>query len=42
MIRLPFRQKRALGQHFLVDENIVRVAGRLAELSRDDVRVFVP
>lgn len=37
MIRLPFRQKRALGQHFLVDENIVRVAGRLAELSRDDV-----
>jgi 16S rRNA (adenine1518-N6/adenine1519-N6)-dimethyltransferase len=37
VIRLPFRQKRALGQHFLVDENIVRVAGRLAELSRDDV-----
>ena len=37
MIRLPFRQKRELGQHFLADENIVAVAGRLAELSAEDV-----
>ena len=37
MIRLPFRQKRELGQHFLVDENIVGVAGRLAELGNEDV-----
>ncbi len=37
MIRLPFRHKRQLGQHFLVDENIVAVAGRLAELDPDDV-----
>ena len=37
MIRLPFRQRRELGQHFLSDENIVRVAGRLAELDQDDV-----
>jgi len=29
--------KKELGQHFLVDENIVRVAGRLADLSEDDV-----
>jgi 16S rRNA (adenine1518-N6/adenine1519-N6)-dimethyltransferase len=31
------RAKKALGQHFLVDENILRVIDRLAELSRDDV-----
>jgi 16S rRNA (adenine1518-N6/adenine1519-N6)-dimethyltransferase len=37
VISLPFRQKRELGQHFLVDENIVRVAGRLAELGDEDV-----
>jgi 16S rRNA (adenine1518-N6/adenine1519-N6)-dimethyltransferase len=37
LIRLPFRQKRELGQHFLADENIVAVAGRLAELSPEDV-----
>jgi 16S rRNA (adenine1518-N6/adenine1519-N6)-dimethyltransferase len=37
VIRLPFRQKRELGQHFLVDENIVGVAGRLAELGEEDV-----
>jgi 16S rRNA (adenine1518-N6/adenine1519-N6)-dimethyltransferase len=37
LIRLPFRQKRELGQHFLADENIVGVAGRLAELSPRDV-----
>jgi 16S rRNA (adenine1518-N6/adenine1519-N6)-dimethyltransferase len=37
VIRLPFRQKRELGQHFLVDENIVGVAGRLAELGEEDI-----
>jgi len=29
--------KRELGQHFLVDENILRVIGRLADLRPDDV-----
>jgi 16S rRNA (adenine1518-N6/adenine1519-N6)-dimethyltransferase len=29
--------RRALGQHFLVDENILGVIGRLAELDPDDV-----
>ena len=29
--------KKELGQHFLVDENILGVIGRLAELDRDDV-----
>jgi 16S rRNA (adenine1518-N6/adenine1519-N6)-dimethyltransferase len=29
--------KRELGQHFLVDENILGVIGRLAELEREDV-----
>jgi 16S rRNA (adenine1518-N6/adenine1519-N6)-dimethyltransferase len=29
--------KKALGQHFLVDENILGVIGRLAELSPEDV-----
>jgi 16S rRNA (adenine1518-N6/adenine1519-N6)-dimethyltransferase len=29
--------KKALGQHFLVDENILGVIGRLAELQPDDV-----
>ena len=29
--------KKALGQHFLVDENILRVIERLAELAPDDV-----
>jgi 16S rRNA (adenine1518-N6/adenine1519-N6)-dimethyltransferase len=29
--------RRDLGQHFLVDENILRVIGRLAELQTDDV-----
>jgi 16S rRNA (adenine1518-N6/adenine1519-N6)-dimethyltransferase len=28
---------RGLGQHFLVDENILRVIGRLSELAREDV-----
>jgi 16S rRNA (adenine1518-N6/adenine1519-N6)-dimethyltransferase len=31
------RAKKQLGQHFLVDENILGVIGRLAELARDDV-----
>jgi 16S rRNA (adenine1518-N6/adenine1519-N6)-dimethyltransferase len=31
------RPKKSLGQHFLVDENILGVIGRLAELSADDV-----
>ena len=29
--------KKSLGQHFLVDENILRVIGRLAELAPDDI-----
>src|SRR5512136_1735136 len=29
--------KKELGQHFLVDENILGVIGRLAELAPDDV-----
>ncbi len=31
------RPKKELGQHFLVDENILRVIERLAQLERDDV-----
>jgi 16S rRNA (adenine1518-N6/adenine1519-N6)-dimethyltransferase len=31
------RPKKELGQHFLVDENILGVVGRLAELEPDDV-----
>jgi 16S rRNA (adenine1518-N6/adenine1519-N6)-dimethyltransferase len=34
--RLPAPSKE-LGQHFLVDENILRVIGRLADLRHDDV-----
>jgi 16S rRNA (adenine1518-N6/adenine1519-N6)-dimethyltransferase len=37
LIRLPFRQRRELGQHFLTDENIVAVAVRLAEVRAHDV-----
>ena len=29
--------KKELGQHFLVDDNILGVIGRLAELGADDV-----
>ena len=29
--------KKQLGQHFLVDDNILGVIGRLAELTADDV-----
>ena len=34
---LPSPRRRDLGQHFLVDENIVGVAGRLADLQANDV-----
>lgn len=37
MSTLPFTPNRQLGQHFLVDENILNVIGRLAELDADDV-----
>jgi 16S rRNA (adenine1518-N6/adenine1519-N6)-dimethyltransferase len=33
----PDAGKRELGQHFLADENIVAVAGRMAELAPEDV-----
>ena len=36
-MKLPVAPNRELGQHFLVDENILGVAGRLADLHRDDV-----
>jgi len=36
-LKVPIARKRELGQHFLVDENIVAVAGRMAELGSDDV-----
>jgi 16S rRNA (adenine1518-N6/adenine1519-N6)-dimethyltransferase len=35
--RLPVAPNRDLGQHFLVDENILGVIGRLAELDAQDV-----
>ena len=34
---MSVRAKKKLGQHFLVDENILGVIGRLAELDADDV-----
>ena len=34
---VPFSPRRELGQHFLVDENVLGVIGRLAELAPDDV-----
>jgi 16S rRNA (adenine1518-N6/adenine1519-N6)-dimethyltransferase len=36
-MNLPVAPNRELGQHFLVDENILGVAGRLAELDPGDV-----
>ena len=36
-MKLPITPNRDLGQHFLVDENILGVIGRLAELEQDDV-----
>ncbi len=35
--RMSVTPKKSLGQHFLVDENILGVIGRLAELEPDDV-----
>ena len=37
MSGLPVDAKRQLGQHFLVDDNILRVIGRLAELESNDI-----
>jgi 16S rRNA (adenine1518-N6/adenine1519-N6)-dimethyltransferase len=34
---MSVRPKKSLGQHFLVDDNILRVIGRLAELDGSDV-----
>ena len=34
---MSMRAKKELGQHFLVDENILGVIGRLAGLHEDDV-----
>ena len=36
-MKIPVAPRRELGQHFLVDENILGVAGRLSELGPDDV-----
>jgi 16S rRNA (adenine1518-N6/adenine1519-N6)-dimethyltransferase len=36
-VNLPFAHKRDYGQNFLIDENIVRVAGRLADVQPTDV-----
>jgi 16S rRNA (adenine1518-N6/adenine1519-N6)-dimethyltransferase len=36
-MRLPVAPNRQLGQHFLVDDNILGVIGRLAELDTEDV-----
>jgi 16S rRNA (adenine1518-N6/adenine1519-N6)-dimethyltransferase len=36
-MKLPVAPNRELGQHFLVDDNILGVIGRLAELDEDDV-----
>jgi 16S rRNA (adenine1518-N6/adenine1519-N6)-dimethyltransferase len=36
-VKLPVAPNRELGQHFLVDENILGVAGRLSDLGEDDV-----
>jgi 16S rRNA (adenine1518-N6/adenine1519-N6)-dimethyltransferase len=39
--RLPVAPNRELGQHFLVDPNILRVIGRLAEPRGDDVALEI-
>jgi len=36
-VKLPVSPKKGLGQHFLVDENILGVIDRLAELGAEDV-----
>jgi len=40
-VRLPVAPNRELGQHFLVDENILGVIGRLAEVGPEDVVLAV-
>lgn len=37
MSRLPVTPNRDLGQHFLADDNILDVIGRIAELAPDDI-----
>ncbi len=37
LTHLPVAPKRSLGQHFLVDENLLGVIDRLADLAADDV-----
>ena len=37
MSRLPVRPRKQLGQHFLTDENLLAVIGRLADLQPTDV-----
>ena len=39
-MKLPVAPNRELGQHFLVDENILGVAGRLADLRPATPRMF--
>ena len=41
MSRWPVSANRELGQHFLVDENILGVIGRLAELDQADVALEI-
>jgi 16S rRNA (adenine1518-N6/adenine1519-N6)-dimethyltransferase len=41
MTRLPVTPNKELGQHFLVDENILRVIERLAELAPEDVALEI-
>ena len=41
MTRWPVSPNRDLGQHFLVDENILGVIGRLAELDPADVALEI-
>lgn len=38
---MSVRPKKRLGQHFLADENILGVIGRLAELAQDDVALEI-
>ena len=35
----PGAAKKSLGQHFLIDENLLGVIGRLAELDPDELRI---
>ena len=40
-MKLPVTPNRELGQHFLVDDNILGVIGRLAELAPDDTELKI-